>query len=412
MILTIKGADFSGSGLGTNTSMSISYNGNVSGTPGFIEKNTALTSTITIKTGYTYDSISSVTVGGSTITGYTATDNGNGTVTLTIPANKITGKVVVNVNTTAVSGGEGGDTGGDTPSVPDGAINLYNVNDPDIIWGQTTEAGNSDGSFISDGTRGVSGYIKCTAGDVIRGGTYRDTTNSDGTNYYPFKASPVYWYDSNKNFIGATPSNPCFKESTSGSNDFILTVPSTPSGIAYFRVMINKQYPAQIITVNNVIDKNNYVAYPNPTTLEGTISEVSTSINMFNPADSRTDKTVTTTANGPEEWTTQADRGVSGFIQVKGGDIIRGGTYRDTTNSDGTNYYPFKSSPIYLYDSQLNFMRRINNFTESNSDGDFKATIPTGVKYFRTMINTKYIDSQIITVNNTIDKNNFIAYSK
>ena len=38
MILTIKVADFSGSGLGTNTSVGISYNGNVSGTPGFIEK--------------------------------------------------------------------------------------------------------------------------------------------------------------------------------------------------------------------------------------------------------------------------------------------------------------------------------------------------------------------------------------
>jgi len=116
MILTIKGADFSGSGLGTNTSVSISYKGNVTGTPGFIEKNTALTSTITIKTGYTYDSISSVTVGGSAISGYTATDNENGTVTLTIPANLITGKVVVNVNTTAVStgGGTGGDSEGDS----------------------------------------------------------------------------------------------------------------------------------------------------------------------------------------------------------------------------------------------------------------------------------------------------------
>lgn len=117
MILTIKGADFSGSGLGTNTSVSISYNGNVSGTPGFIEKNTQLTSTITIKTGYTYDSISSVTVGGSTITGYTATDNGNGTVTLTIPANLITGKVVVNVSTTAVNTGGGEEDEPVTPPV-------------------------------------------------------------------------------------------------------------------------------------------------------------------------------------------------------------------------------------------------------------------------------------------------------
>ena len=331
----------------------------------------------------------------------------------------ITGAVSITVNATYNGSGETepeepgtGGGSGETPSVPDGAINLYNVNDPDLIWGHTTQSANIDGSFIKDDTKGVSGYIKCVAGDVIRGGTYRETTNTDGTHFYPYKSSPVYWYDSNKKFIGATPSNPCFKEETSGSNDFKLTVPSSPSGIAYFRVMIAKQYPAQIITVNNVIDKNNYVAYPNPTTLEGIISEVSTTVNMFNPADSITNKTVTTNANGGEEWTTQSDRGVSGFIQVKGGDIIRGGTYRETTNTDGTNYYPFKSSPIYLYDIQLNFMGRINSFTETSSDGDFKATIPMGVKYFRTMINTKYNDSQIITVNNSIDKSNFISYSK
>ena len=127
MILTIKGADFSGSGLGTNTSMSISYNGNVTGTPGFIEKNTALTSKITIKTGYTYDSISSVTVGGSVISGYTAIDNGDSTVTLTIPAELITGKVVINVSTTATSTGGGEEDepgiGGDTN---ENKIMLYN----------------------------------------------------------------------------------------------------------------------------------------------------------------------------------------------------------------------------------------------------------------------------------------------
>lgn len=108
MILTIAGADFSGANIGTNTSVGISYNGRVTGKPTSIEKNTALTSTITINTGYTYDSITSVTVGGQSISEYIATDNGDGTVTLTIPANKITGRVVVTVSTTANS------TGGDT----------------------------------------------------------------------------------------------------------------------------------------------------------------------------------------------------------------------------------------------------------------------------------------------------------
>jgi hypothetical protein len=418
MFLTIAGADFSGANIGTNTTVKVTYKGSVTNQTQYIERGTDFNVTITLKTDYTYNSLS-ITVGGSTITGYTATDNGNGTVSLSIPGNLITGAVSITVNATYSGSGEvepeepgTGGGSGETPSVPDGTINLYNVNDPDIIWGKTTESANSNGEFVTNNTKGVSGFIAVKTGDVIRGGTYRLTTNTDGTNFYPYKSSPVYWYDSNKNFIGSTPVNPCFTEETSGSNDFKLTVPTTPTNIAYFRVMISKEYPAQIITVNNAIDKNNYVAYPNPTTLEGTISEVSTSINMFNPADSITDKTTTTTKDGPEEWTKQSDRGVSGFIQVKGGDIIRGGTYRETTNTDGTKYYPFKSSPVYLYDVQLNFIGRVNGFTESNSDGDFKATIPVGVKYFRVMINTKYNDSQIITINNTIDKNNFIAYSK
>jgi hypothetical protein len=420
MIITIKGANFKDSNIGTLSSYTVRFSGNgVSGSPTSIAKNEEGTQasanyvgTITVSSSYTYKSVSSVTVNGTALSTSDYTVSG---MKITIPANKINGNVVITVatekvNTEPEQPGTGG--GSDIPSVPDGTINLYNVNDPDIIWGKTTEAASSNGGFVTNNTKGVSGFIAVKTGDVIRGGTYRLTTNTDGTNFYPYKSSPVYWYDSNKKFIGSTPENPCFTEETSGSNDFKLTVPTTPTNIAYFRVMISKEYSAQIITVNNAIDKNNYVAYPNPTTLEGTISEVSTSINMFNPADSITDTTTTTTKDGPEEWTKQSDRGVSGFIQVKGGDIIRGGTYRETTNTDGTNYYPFKSSPVYLYDVQLNFIGRINSFTESNSDGDFKATIPVGVKYFRVMINTKYNDSQIITVNNAIDKSNFVAYSK
>lgn len=144
MILTIKGADFSGSGLGTNTSVNISYKGNVTGTPGYIEKNTQLTSTITIKTGYTYNSITSVTVGGSTITGYTATNNGNGTVTLTIPANLITGKVVINVSTTATGGGEtGGGSEGDSEQPGTGETQYYTL----------THGNDYNASFVDSKTR-------------------------------------------------------------------------------------------------------------------------------------------------------------------------------------------------------------------------------------------------------------------
>lgn len=133
MIITILGADFSASNIGTLSSYLVRYTGNVTGNVTSVEKNdagtsakNALSATITMKSGFTYESLS-VTVGGSTITGYTATDNGNGTVSLTVPANLITGTVVVSVVTTGSSvnppsgepeePGTGGGSG-ETPSVP------------------------------------------------------------------------------------------------------------------------------------------------------------------------------------------------------------------------------------------------------------------------------------------------------
>jgi hypothetical protein len=184
MILTIKGADFSGSGLMPNTSMSISYNGNVSGTPGYIEKNKELTSTITIKTGYTYDSITSVTVGGSAISGYNATDNGNGTVTLTIPANVITGRVVVTVKTTATSGGEVVDpeepgTGGDTPS------NLLSLG---TLHENTVTTSTTDTTLK-------------TSTDYF---TYVEVPVSPNTAYISVGARRVFFLDSSKTAIGGS----------------------------------------------------------------------------------------------------------------------------------------------------------------------------------------------------------------
>ena len=211
-ILTIKGADFSGSGLGTNTSMSISYIGNVTGTPGYIEKNKQLTSTITIKTGYTYNSITSVTVGGSTITGYTPINNGDGTVTLTIPAEKITGKVVINVSTTATGGGEtGGDsegdseqpgTGGDTPvinhpqpsgdSIPQNGIvteNMFVVLENTWINGSglqldqklNNEDGNTIGYFTAYLPIDISGYTNIDMTAQTNAATYYQFFKQDGS---------------------------------------------------------------------------------------------------------------------------------------------------------------------------------------------------------------------------------------
>ena len=155
MILTIAGADFSGANIGTNTTVKVTYKGSgVTNQTQYIERGTDFNVTITLKTDYAYNSLS-IQVGTSTITEHTATDNGNGTVSLSIPGNLITGAVSITVNATYNGSGETepeepgtGGGSGETPSVPDGAINLYNVNDPDLIWGHTTQSANIDGSFI------------------------------------------------------------------------------------------------------------------------------------------------------------------------------------------------------------------------------------------------------------------------
>jgi hypothetical protein len=226
MILTIKGADFSGSGLVTNTSVSISYNGNVTGTPGFIEKNKQLTSTITIKTGYTYNSITSVTVGGSIITGYTATDNGNGTVTLTIPANLITGKVVVNVNTTANStgGGEVVDpeepgTGGDSNET----INLLTLGTSNV----NTKLGSSDSTPISG-----TGYT-----------TYTDVPITAGSIYSFAYIYRSWWKDKNKNDISSF--NP-------GSSNVVA-----PPNAAYVSVTTHSEDTTKIPSITLYYDASN-----------------------------------------------------------------------------------------------------------------------------------------------------------
>ena len=369
--------------------------------------------TFTVNTDYSVSNVE-VTMGGTDITS-DAVDKTSGEAGTVITISNLTVTNNLSIKFTyTYNGVEEPDNPGSgdvvDPEEPETttSLNVLNMNDSDLTWGVTTEAGNTTGEFVTDSTKGVSGYIPVKVGDVIRGGTYRNTTNTDGSNYYPYKSSPVYWYDANKNFLGATPSNPCFKESSTGSNDFILTVPASPSGIAYFRVMINKSYSTNIITINNPRPEN-YAAYPNPTVLEGTISAPSSTINVFNPADAIT--TITMDISGTaEDFKAQSDRGVSGFIACSGGDVLRGATYRsDQTSSDtGSECYPFKSSPVYFYDTNLNYLSRTNTFTGSGSD--FKVTVPIGAAYFRVMINLTYINTEIVTINNDLPEA-FTAYS-
>ena len=415
MIITLINANFSQNNIGTLDSYSVRTSGShftFSGASS-IKKDElpdTYTGTITTTANYVLTSVV-VKIGNTQFSSDTyTTESATTTHAISIPKANLTGNILITVGTYGEGSGGGSEGDDDTTDpTPDGtSINVLNLNDSDLVWGVTTEAGNTTGEFKADNSRGVSGYIAVNVGDVIRGGTYRNTTNTDGTNYYPYKSSPVYWYDTNKTFLGATPSNPCFVESSTGSNDFILTVPTSPAGIAYFRVMINKSYNTNIVTINNPIPEK-YIAYPNPTVLEGTISAPSSTINVFNSADTITTVTMDTSGTA-EDFKAQSERGVSGFISCSGGDIIRGATYRSGQTSTDTNSecYPFKSSPVYFYDSALNYMTRIDTFTGSGYD--YKMTAPMGASYFRVMINTTYLNTEVVTVNNDLPET-FIAYS-
>ena len=111
MIITLKGANFSTNNINDllNT-FSVSYSGTgVTGTPRSIQKENgvateSLSATITIASNYTYESLT-VRVGGNLLTaGTDYTVSGTGPVTLSIDAAKITGNVVVSVQTSSTGG--------------------------------------------------------------------------------------------------------------------------------------------------------------------------------------------------------------------------------------------------------------------------------------------------------------------
>lgn len=103
MIITIKGADFKDNNIGTLSSYTISRNlgsGATYNGPKFVEKNAALSATITLANGYEFGTVS-MTMGGSVISAHTISEN-----VLTIAVGTVTGNVIINVATNWVGVGE------------------------------------------------------------------------------------------------------------------------------------------------------------------------------------------------------------------------------------------------------------------------------------------------------------------
>lgn len=121
MIITISGANFSASNIGTLSTWTVSKSigaGAEHSIPSYVDKNSAFNYTITLKDGYTFGTYS-VTMGGQTITP-TVTET-----SITINIASVTGAIRIEVKTINSSTGEedrpvtperpgtGGDTGGD-----------------------------------------------------------------------------------------------------------------------------------------------------------------------------------------------------------------------------------------------------------------------------------------------------------
>lgn len=192
MIITLKSADFSKNNINDllNT-FSVSYSGTgVTGTPRSIAKENgvateSLSATITIASNYTYESLT-VRVGGTTLTaGTDYTVSGTGPVTLSIPAAKITGNVVVSVQTS----GAGGDVV--DPDEPGGEINedvsvtfydYSNGNDWYVMYSKADETAGTTiryGLNTSNSTK-AKNYV-C---DLEDGATYRIAFKNNTTGAY------------------------------------------------------------------------------------------------------------------------------------------------------------------------------------------------------------------------------------
>lgn len=183
MIITLKSADFSKNNINDllNT-FSVSYSGTgVTGTPRSIAKENgvateSLSATITIASNYTYESLT-VRVGGNTLTaGTDYTVSGTGPVTLSIPAAKITGNVVVSVQTSSA--------GGDVVDPDEPTNHTFTINaTPSTAYitlgaaGYSSVAGTGSASItVASGTEvtyavSAEGYIPQEGGVVVTGTT-------------------------------------------------------------------------------------------------------------------------------------------------------------------------------------------------------------------------------------------------
>jgi len=208
MIITLTGANFSASNIGTLSTWSISrvlgsgatYNG-----PTFVNKGSALSATVAIGTGYELgtDGVS-VTMGGTTqSSAYSISGN-----VITISIGSVTGNVVIKVPTKNTSTGEEDNTGGTSGEIVDVATSAdYSI----------TGFIRPDGTTSDNSSYRMTDYINITGYSQLIVHT-EPRTNS---------VSPAVFFDADKNYISGFTAEDDITE-----QDFTIDI---PDGAVYVR---------------------------------------------------------------------------------------------------------------------------------------------------------------------------------
>jgi len=281
MIITISGADFSLSNIGTLSTWTVSKSigaGAEHSIPSYVDKNSAFNYTITLKDGYTFGTYS-VTMGGETITP-TVTET-----SMTINIASVTGNIRIEVKTINSSTGEEEEpgTGGDTTGSTVYKTVSYNE--------RISSAGisKSTGEQLSSST----GYIN-VYNNIDTSKTYY------ASGYAPVKTGNnacVCYYDKDGLFLGAADGND-FGVSSANYTNKLLTLPDGTYTIKLFSRTSDQE---GILTFAVNLTLINCDETKSGVNLNGTTGEYGTStagyVNIYNNID--TSKTYYASGFGP-----------------------------------------------------------------------------------------------------------------
>lgn len=212
MIITLKGADFSASKIGTLDTWSIftTLGGGTTYTGAkMVKRGASYSATVTLAEDYEVSSAGvKVTMGGTDVTSTAVTTNGS---TITISIASVTGTVYISVPTKNTATGE---EGGNTPPATDEIIDFTTVAGAYIV---------ANGGTKDSANWNTTDYIAVYPNSKY---TYYGNT-ALGDIYIP----AVYAYDSNKNPIQA------FMTSVDGTNGYVF---KTTNDTAYIKLCSHK----------------------------------------------------------------------------------------------------------------------------------------------------------------------------